>query len=186
MSLCVCVCEHDNSKTIRDTGMKFEKSLEFSNELGESNFVASNGWLQRFNSRHSPSFKKLCGETADFDSSSVKEWKDVVLRDILERYESANVFNVDECGLFYRTLPDRTLCFKGEKCVGGKKSKERLTVLLATNMDGSEKVIPLVIGKFLKPRCMKNCKSLPLFYAANSKAWMTADIWEKKRLGDGI
>ncbi|GBN65043.1 Sodium leak channel non-selective protein [Araneus ventricosus] len=129
--------------------------------------------------KHNLSFKKLCGEAADFDSSSLKEWKDAVLQDILERYESANVFNVDECGLFYRILPDRTLCFKGEKCVGGKKSKERLTVLLAANMDGSEKIIPLVIGKFLKPRCMKNCKSLPLFYDANSKAWMTADIWEK-------
>ncbi|GBN02963.1 Aminopeptidase O [Araneus ventricosus] len=155
-----------------------EKSLEFANELGESSFVASNGWLQRFNSRHNLSFKKLCGEVADFDSS-LKEWKDVVLRDILERYESANVFNVDECGLSYRILPDRTLCFKGEKCVGGKKSKERLTVLLAANMDGSEKIIPLVIGKCLKPRCMKNCKSLPLFYDANLKAWMTAGIWEK-------
>ncbi|GBL74730.1 Tigger transposable element-derived protein 4 [Araneus ventricosus] len=46
-------------------------------------------------------------------------------------------------------------------------------------MDGSEKIIPLVIGKFLRPRCMKNCKSLPLFYDANSKAWMTVDFWEK-------
>ncbi|GBL88632.1 Tigger transposable element-derived protein 4 [Araneus ventricosus] len=86
-----------------------EKSLEFAIELGETSFVASNGWLQRFNSRHNLSFKKLCGEAADFDSSSLKEWKDVVLRDILERYESANVFNVDECGLFYRILPDRTV-----------------------------------------------------------------------------
>lgn len=164
-----------------------EKSLECAKELGESSFVASNGWLQRFNSRHNLSFKKLCGEAADFDSSSINDWKDVVLRDILERYEPANVFNADECGLFYRILPDRTLCFKGEKCVGGKKSKERLTVLLAANMDGSEKMIPLVIGKFLKPRCMKNCKTLPLFYDANSKAWMTADIWEKTlKKWDGI
>ncbi|GBM92479.1 Tigger transposable element-derived protein 4 [Araneus ventricosus] len=46
-------------------------------------------------------------------------------------------------------------------------------------MDGSEKVIPLVIVKILKPRCMKNCKSLPIFYDANSKAWMATDIWEK-------
>ncbi|GBN48961.1 Tigger transposable element-derived protein 4, partial [Araneus ventricosus] len=71
------------------------------------------------------------------------------------------------------------LCFKDEKCAVGKKSKERLNVLLAANMDGSEKIIPLVIGKFLKPRFMKNFKSLPHFYDANSKAWMTADIWEK-------
>ncbi|GBM58359.1 Tigger transposable element-derived protein 6 [Araneus ventricosus] len=81
-----------------------EKSLEFANELGESSFVANNGWLQRFNSRHNLSFKNLCGEAADFDSSSLKEWKDVVLRDILARYECANVFNVDECGLFLSDL----------------------------------------------------------------------------------
>ncbi|GBN19445.1 Major centromere autoantigen B [Araneus ventricosus] len=65
-----------------------EKSLEFANELGESSFVASNGWLQQFYSRHNLSFKKFCGEVADFQSSSLKEWKDVVLRNILERYES--------------------------------------------------------------------------------------------------
>ncbi|GBM46192.1 Tigger transposable element-derived protein 4 [Araneus ventricosus] len=46
-------------------------------------------------------------------------------------------------------------------------------------MDGSEKIIPLVIGKFLKPQCTKNFKCLPLFHDANSKAWTTADIWEK-------
>nr|XP_042896541.1 tigger transposable element-derived protein 4-like [Parasteatoda tepidariorum] len=156
-----------------------EKALEIAKELGESNFVASNGWTQRFNARNNLYFKKLCGEAADFDNSSLKEWKDIVLRDIHERYEPANVFNVDECGLFYRILPDKTLCFKGEKCIGGKKSKERLTVLLSANMDGSEKMIPLVIGKFLKPRCTKNCKSLPVLYDANSKAWMTQTLWEK-------
>lgn len=46
-------------------------------------------------------------------------------------------------------------------------------------MEGSEKLIPLGIGKFLKPRCMKNVKSLPVSYDANKKAWMTTDIWEK-------
>ncbi|GBO38237.1 Tigger transposable element-derived protein 6, partial [Araneus ventricosus] len=85
-----------------------EKSLEFVNKLGESSFVGSNGWLQRFNLKPNLSFKELCREAAEFDSSSLKEWKDGVLRDVLERYESANVFNVDECGLFYGILPDRT------------------------------------------------------------------------------
>ncbi|GBN40155.1 hypothetical protein AVEN_148403-1 [Araneus ventricosus] len=89
---------HDRKKVPISWNVLKEKSLEFANELGESSFVASNGWLQRFNSRHNLSFKKLCEEAADFDCSSLKEWKDVVLRDILERYESANV---DECGLFF-------------------------------------------------------------------------------------
>ncbi|GBM92203.1 hypothetical protein AVEN_58224-1 [Araneus ventricosus] len=70
-----------------------------------------------------PILEKKCGEADDFGSSSLKEWKDVEFRKFLERYESVNVFKVEACGLFYRILPDRTLCFKGEKCVGEKKSK---------------------------------------------------------------
>jgi hypothetical protein len=46
---------------------------------------------------------------------------------------------------------------KGEKCTGGKKSKERLTVLLCGNMVG-EMEKPLVTVKAAKPRCVKNLK----------------------------
>ncbi|GBN58476.1 hypothetical protein AVEN_187354-1 [Araneus ventricosus] len=89
-----------------------EKSLEFANELGESSFVTSNGCLQRFNSKHKLSFKKLCGVAADFYSSSLKERKELVLRDILERYESSNVFNVDGCGLFLSDLSGQNFVSK--------------------------------------------------------------------------
>ena len=75
---------------------------------------------------------------------------------------------------------------KVKKCVERKKSKERLAVLLAASMDGSEKIIPLKNGKSLKPQCMENCKSLPLFNSANSKARMIADICEKMLKSDRI
>ncbi|KAH9384136.1 hypothetical protein HPB48_026129 [Haemaphysalis longicornis] len=39
-------------------------------------------------------------------------------------------------------LPQRTLSLKGELCRGGKHSKVRVSVLLCTNMDGSEKIPP--------------------------------------------
>ncbi|KAJ8884575.1 hypothetical protein PR048_016432 [Dryococelus australis] len=62
------------------------------------------------------------------------------------------------CALFL--LLNKTFSFKGEKCIGGKRSKERVTILLGANIDGCEK-LPLVIGKAAKPRCFKNIKSLP-------------------------
>lgn len=37
-------------------------------------------------------------------------------------------------------MPEKTLQLKGEKCSGGKRSKDRLTLLVASNMDGSEKI----------------------------------------------
>ena len=38
------------------------KALEIAAELGHHEFKSSNGWLQRFKSRHEISFKAMCGE----------------------------------------------------------------------------------------------------------------------------
>lgn len=46
-------------------------------------------------------------------------------------------------------------------------------------MTGTDKLKPLVIGKFAKPRCFKSVKSLPVIYRANKKAWITSDIYEQ-------
>jgi hypothetical protein len=74
-------------------------------------------------------------------------------------------------------IPDKSLNIRGEACTGGKKSRERLTVLLCCNAEGTEKLAPLVIGKFVKPRCFKNISTLPCKYTNNSNAWMTAKIF---------
>lgn len=51
--------------------------------------------------------------------------------------------------------------FKYEKCHGGKLSKDRVTLLLAANMSGTEKCKPLMIGKSKKPWCFARIKSFP-------------------------
>ena len=60
---------------------------------------------------------------------------------------------------------------------GGKKSKDRLTVLVCASMAG-KKASLLVIGKSISPRCFAGVKNLPLTYIGNSKAWMTSDIFK--------
>jgi hypothetical protein len=60
--------------------------------------------------------------------------------------------------LIFNMLPDRTLAYKGETCHGGKYSKDRLTVL-HVDSDGSDKQVPIVIGKSSKPRCFKDFHS---------------------------
>ena len=57
---------------------------------------------------------------------------------LMERYDPHDVFNADEAGLFWRMLPDKTMAMKGDKCQGGKKSKECITLLVGANMDESE------------------------------------------------
>jgi hypothetical protein len=68
------------------------------------------------------------------------------------------------------------MTFKGEKCTTGKRSKERITVLVGSNMSGTEKVPLLVIGKSAKPRSFKNAR-IPVDYKANKKAWMTGKFF---------
>ena len=73
------------------------------------------------------------------------------------------------------------LPFKDRRCVGGKKSKERITILIGSNMSGDEKLPILVIGKFAKLRCFKNVKSLPdnLIYRHSKRAWMTTNLFQE-------
>ena len=68
---------------------------------------------------------------------------------------------------------------KGEKCHGGKKQKERVTLLLGANMDGTDKLKPLLIGRAKNPRCFKNIKmsALGVDYQSNGNAWMTSSIF---------
>ncbi|GBM31219.1 hypothetical protein AVEN_193349-1 [Araneus ventricosus] len=79
--------------------------------------------------------------------------------------------------LFYRILPDKTLCFQREKCSGGKISKKCLTILLCCNMLGKSET-PLVIRKASKPRCFKNIdvRKPNVSWNSNKKEWMTTEI----------
>lgn len=78
--------------------------------------------------------------------------KAMMLPNLLKKYCERDVFNADESGLFFKCLPDKTLTFKNQKCHGGKNSKQRVTLMLAANMVGSEKLKILLIGKSAKPR----------------------------------
>ncbi|GFV92772.1 tigger transposable element-derived protein 6 [Trichonephila clavipes] len=120
----------------------------------------------------------MCGESSSVDLNVYSKWQNS-LSDLIKEYEPRNIFNTDETGFFFKCLPEKTFTFKKEKCHGGKHSKERLTILLAVNMDGSEKITPLVVGKSAKPRCFKGINSFPTKYRSNKKAWMTTELFNE-------
>lgn len=70
--------------------------------------------------------------------------------------------------------PDQTLATR--RLAGRKKNKERLSLALCANANGSHKLDPFVIGKYANLRCFKNVKvkNLPITYRNNAKAWMLA------------
>lgn len=49
--------------------------------------------------------------------------------------------------MFYKCLSYKTLTFKNKKFPGGKYSKERVTIMLAANMNGYGKLKIILIAK---------------------------------------
>ncbi|NXH73132.1 TIGD4 protein, partial [Hydrobates tethys] len=155
------------------------KANDFAQKLGHNDFKCSNGWLDRFKSRYGLVFRAQPVEAAATTTVGAPTlWYQNVLP-YLNYYQPKNVFYIQETGLLYQMLPHNTFAFKGETCSVGKLSKERITVVVGTNMDGSEKLPLLVIGEKKNPHCFKDVKSLPVDYEANDMAWMTSEVFEQ-------
>ena len=155
-----------------------EKAKHFGNELGITEFQYSNGWLQRFKLRCGIGSKKICVESAGVDSHILDRGRVNVAR-VIKDFELRDVYNLDETGLFFRMLPDRSLTTR-DKTKGVKKPKDRISVMLCSNADGSDKLKPLIIGKTWKPRCFKQFNpKLYCDYYANKKAWMVNGILDE-------
>lgn len=92
-------------------------------------------------------------------------------------FSPSPIFNDDETALFNEWLPDKTMTVKNEICHGNRRRKERIAILVAVNMSGTEKVKPLLVGKPKKPGCFADYKSLLLYHAASKKAWMIAELF---------
>ena len=62
---------------------------------------------------------------------------------------------------------------------GRKKSKERITIMLTCNANGTEKLKPLLIHKYQNPRAIGKIKkdTLKVKYYWNIKAWMQTSIF---------
>ncbi len=74
--------------------------------------------------------------------------------------------------------PDRGLADRVMSGLKGKKS--RLTYAFTCNADGTDKLPPMVIGKYNKPRPFKGKTGAELGfeYYNNAKAWMTATLYK--------
>lgn len=152
------------------------KAEDLGTKIEGDNFKCSRSWIERFKKRHDINAGKIVGEAASVNMETVHDWLENKWPNIRENYEDNNIFNADETGLFFKLMPNKSLKFRGDRCVGGKLSKERITVLVAANFCGTEKRRLLVIGKSQNPRCFRN-RQLPVKYAANQRAWMTSSIF---------
>ena len=81
------------------------KAKEFGEVMGITGLTYSSGWLQGFKKRHGIKIRVIHGEAASVDMEVVEEGQRN-LRDALHEYVPANIYNMDETGLFFRLEPN--------------------------------------------------------------------------------
>ena len=135
------------------------------------NFKASKGFVEEFKSRCNLVFKKHHGEGAAVNTEVVDEWF-AKIRDLIAEYSPNDIFNWDESGLFYTETRNASLVTAEEKkernLRRSKQQKQRITVLVGASMSG-EKLPLIVVGKYEKPRVLKNAR-VPVEYHAQKSA----------------
>ena len=97
------------------------------------------------------------------------------LREEIYKYDPENVYNMDETGLNFHLLPRQTYVHRSENNVRGTKSmksKDRVTLYIATNATGSQKVPLSMIGGSKNPRCFgRRQEKRKFMYCDQNKAW---------------
>ncbi len=136
----------------------------------------SQGWLENFKDRHEIKSFHRFGESDALDMEAVGVTL-LDIRAVVDAYAKKDVFNMDETNLYWRLQADNSLAT--HQLEGRKINKERITLVICANSDGSEKIPLTIIGKHLNPRCFKgiNRDTLGARYHANAKAWMTQNVF---------
>ncbi|CAM5110479.1 unnamed protein product [Eretmochelys imbricata] len=149
-----------------------------------NDFKASDAWFTRWKKRFNVACKKEQGGNQSAGKPASEQWQCENLPHILEKFSLADVYSADEARLYLKGLCDRGHRENNEKLEGGKAAKDRVTVPVCANMDGSDKRPLFMIGKLKRPQCFpEDFRKFPLNYVSSANAWMTGEIfinWLKK------
>ena len=121
-------------------------------------FSGSTGWLWSFRKRHGIGNKKVQGESGSADTEAVEPFR-LKLQELIREEDLYlnQIYNADKTALYWRSLPVNTQAFKDEDKVPGKKiSKDKFSALLGAIASGTHCLKPVVVGKAVKPRCLKD------------------------------
>jgi hypothetical protein len=136
-------------------------------------------WVKRFKRKRGIVIRKKHGDSAGVDMEVVDHFLATKVLDIFRRYNLEDIYNGDEWGMFWNTLPSYGPIQGKEKVGHGvKQKKDRLTAFVAVSMLGDFSPA-LVVGKYEHPQALKGLKEkdLPVIYLWNRIAWMTCFVF---------
>ncbi|CAM5075763.1 unnamed protein product [Natator depressus] len=158
----------------------FKPPAEEGQPSDEKEFKASQGWLNSFRNRFNLKNLQTTGEAASANEDAAKAYPEQLKKIIEEKgYLLEQVFNVEETGLFWKKMPNRTYISKSERQAPGfNAAKDRVTVLFCGKVAG-HLIKPGLLYRAANPRALKgkNKNLLPVFWQSNKKVWVTAALF---------
>ena len=144
-------------------------------------FLASNGWLHTSSPVAMGSARRSW--LGKFGLPTTNARFPPELRAYSEEHNLPDeaIFNTDETALYYRLLPIKSLAVANSTTRPMASSRAKIEwLLLTTNKTGTNKLKPLVVGRFKNPRCLHhiNRDTLPVQYTHSRNAWMTSAFFE--------
>lgn len=153
-----------------------EQALKFAQMMNINEFKASDGYIAGLKKRCNIEYRIESGESFSVSQTAIDNWKSELI-ELIKNYDSKDIFNLDETGLFWKLLPTKTYAFSTESRFGIKQLKNRVTLTVITNANGSERKVCL-IGASKRPHCFRSKKRLPIDYYQQHNAWMDNKIFQ--------
>ena len=134
----------------------------------------STRWLEGFKKRFHISVRARHGEAGSTTVSVEEEMRS--LQTIAGEYQEEDIYNMDETGLFWKMIPSRSLSSQSQP--GLKKDKPRISIALATNATGTDRIPLWFVGQARTPRALRNISVSTMGgqWRWNKKAWMNTAI----------
>ncbi|KAK1865239.1 hypothetical protein I4F81_007773 [Pyropia yezoensis] len=159
------------------------RAIELAAEMGIEGFQASTGYICRWFKRNDVCSICLVGTGASVDVAGSAP-RIAEIRETLRGVHPRLIYNIDETGLFYRCLSNRSYVSARERRTarGSKamRAKERVTAVLCVNADASHKLPIAIIGKAMRPLCFRPPHpACPLPYFHHENSWMDGPTMEQ-------
>lgn len=117
--------------------MLLTKARQLGQQIGVTGFSYSRGYLHRFKSRRGIKRKLYEGEADSADMTAVQSGRQDLQR-VLRDYDTEDIYNLDETGLFYRLGPNYTLATKK---VSGTQRQDHSRPCSQRHRDNKDKTI---------------------------------------------
>ena len=128
---------------LKEEVMAINESLQ---DSSLDQFRASDGWLDTWKSAYTIKKRWIVGEAGDVAEETITSWMEGI-QELIDKYLSENIWNMDKSGCFLKALPDNRIVEKGKEAKGGQKFKQRFTIAFLSLLPGKRLIRQLSYGR---------------------------------------